>query len=1012
MSVDVGSAVGYLDLDINGFLSGLRTAQSEAKSSTAQIASDLSSGLQTVGDSIAKFGTAMTVGITMPVVTAVTASVNEFAKLEQAVGGVETLFEGSADTVIKNSETAYKRAGVSGVEYMEQVTSFSARLLQGLGGDTEEAARIADIAMVDMSDNANKFGTGIESVQNAYQGFAKANYTMLDNLKLGYGGTKEEMARLLADAEKISGIEYNMENFDDVIEAIHVIQEEMGVTGTTALEASTTISGSFGAAKAALSDFLAGLGSKDANMNQLTTNLVEAVKTAVGNIKEVLKTIWNNIPLEPWQKNVAAFVVAVGPALLVIGKLVSGLGSMISTISSIGGAIGKIKGAFTALGATATASGGTVGAAFTAALGPIAAVVAIIAVLAAAFATLWKNNEEFRNKMTAIWDGIKEKFAAFTEGVVERINALGFDFENFTEMLKAIWEGFCNFLAPIFEGIWQQVSNILSGIMDVLLGILDVFVGIFTGDWERVWEGIKGIFQAVWDFVVNTFENYLNVFKGVADTVLGWFGTTWDELWTNVKDFFVNTWDSIVTFFTNIATTISTAVSNFVTSVVTFFQELPTKIKQFITDAWSSVVEWAMNMVNKASEMGQNFLNAIVEFFTDLPYKVGYFIGNTLANIIVWIVEMVAKAKEMGINFLDAVVEFFTQLPGKVLQFITSALENVKTWATDMVVKAKEMGQQFLDNVVSFFTQLPGKVLGFINSTFDNVKTWVTKMVNKAKEMATNFINNVVDTLVALPGEVKGLLDSAIRNVATWVTDMGRKGLEAIQALINNVVEGAEAIPGKMATIGRNIVEGVWQGIKNAASWFTGQVKGFFSGIVDGVKGALGIGSPSKVFAAEVGRWLPAGVAVGFTKAMPEATKDIEDSLNDGIDSIRPDDIDINAKASVTSFASKFKDVYTDVVVWFESIEARINKSIGRMTESLAQLIQFGQMIVNPDGSLGYIGYNGFGPGQRYVDPENHKPNPGNPGGDTFNFYSPKALSEIEAARQMKQAKRDLAEGF
>ena len=177
----------------------------------------------------------MTVGITTPVVTAVTASVNEFAKLEQAVGGVETLFKGSARDVIENSESAYRRAGVSGVAYMEQVTSFSARLLQGLGGDTKEAARIADIAMVDMSDNANKFGTGIESIQNAYQGFAKANYTMLDNLKLGYGGTKEEMARLLADAEKISGIKYDMENFDDIIEAIHVIQEEMGVTGITDL---------------------------------------------------------------------------------------------------------------------------------------------------------------------------------------------------------------------------------------------------------------------------------------------------------------------------------------------------------------------------------------------------------------------------------------------------------------------------------------------------------------------------------------------------------------------------------------------------------------------------------------------------------------------------------------------------------------------------------------------------------------------------------------------------------
>ena len=177
----------------------------------------------------------------------------------------------------------------------------------------------------------------------------------------------------------------------------------------------------------------------------------------------------------------------------------------------------------------------------------------------------------------------------------------------------------------------------------------------------------------------------------------------------------------------------------------------------------------------------------------------------------------------------------------------------------------------------------------------------------------------------------------------------------------------------------------------------------FFSGIVDGVKDALGNNSPSKVFAKEIGQWLPAGVAVGFQSAMPAATKDIEDSLNDGIDSIKPDDIDINARASVTGFAAKFKDVYTDVVTWFESIEARIDRSINRMTESLAQLLQVGQMIVNPDGSLGYIGYNGFGPRPRYEDPDNPRRNPNNPNGDTFNFYSPKAISEVEAARLLNK---------
>lgn len=181
------------------------------------------------------------------------------AALQQSLGGIETLFKDSAATVIANAEKAYQTAGMSANDYMEQVTSFSASLLQSLGGDTEAAAAAADMALKDMADNANKMGTDMERITDAYQGFAKQNYTMLDNLKLGYGGTKTEMERLLADAQKISGVEYDISNLNDVYQAIHVIQGELGITGTTALEASSTFSGSMASMKAAFSDLLANL---------------------------------------------------------------------------------------------------------------------------------------------------------------------------------------------------------------------------------------------------------------------------------------------------------------------------------------------------------------------------------------------------------------------------------------------------------------------------------------------------------------------------------------------------------------------------------------------------------------------------------------------------------------------------------------------------------------------------------------------------------------------------------
>ena len=244
-----------------------------------------------------------------------TAAISGFADYEQLVGGVETLFGASGqslaeyadsvgktvdeavfeyaklmeaqNTTLANANEAYKTAGMSANEYMETVTSFSAALISSLGGDTQAAAEKADQAIVDMSDNANKMGSSMESIQNAYQGFAKQNYTMLDNLKLGYGGTKEEMQRLLDDAEAISGIEYDISSYADVVDAIHVIQEEMGIAGTTAKEASTTISGSVSSMKASWKNLLVGVADGSQNLDTLIDNFVGSVETVAENVLPV-----------------------------------------------------------------------------------------------------------------------------------------------------------------------------------------------------------------------------------------------------------------------------------------------------------------------------------------------------------------------------------------------------------------------------------------------------------------------------------------------------------------------------------------------------------------------------------------------------------------------------------------------------------------------------------------------------------------------------------------------------
>ena len=272
----------------------------------------------------------------------VTAGVKSYADLEQNLGGVETLFGKSANKVVENAKNAYKTAGVSANEYMAGVTSFSASLLQSLGGDTAKAADVADMAFRDMSDNANKFGTDMSSIQNAYQGFAKQNYTMLDNLKLGYGGTKTEMQRLLKDAEKFSGVKYDINNLNDVYSAIHVIQEEMGVTGTTAQEAEKTISGSVASMKAAFDNFLNGSGSPEALAESLTnvfsniggailqlapsilSGVVTLIQTLVPQISQLLLTM---IP-----QLLTAITNMINTLLSMVTSNLSGISKALSTI--------------------------------------------------------------------------------------------------------------------------------------------------------------------------------------------------------------------------------------------------------------------------------------------------------------------------------------------------------------------------------------------------------------------------------------------------------------------------------------------------------------------------------------------------------------------------------------------------------------------------------------------------------------------------------------------------------
>lgn len=407
-----------------------------------------------------------------------TACINAYADYEQLAGGVETLFKDSAETIHSFADNAYKTAGLSANEYMETVTSFSASLLQSLDGDTEKAAAAADLAITDMADNANKMGTAMESIQYAYQGFAKQNYTMLDNLKLGYGGTKEEMQRLLADAEKLSGVKYDLSSYADIVEAIHVIQTEMGITGTTAKEASTTIQGSVASMKAAWANLMVGMADDTQNFDMLLSNFIESIGTVADNLLPRI-----GIVIEGMGKLVAGLAPEIASALPTLtNELLPNLVEL--GVQSISALVQGIQENGDSLAAGALSIVGTLAEG-------IAELLPMVADTAASLAV-------------SLADGLTESLPNIIPVAIETISTL---VENLTEnantvidagiqIILALGEGLIAALPQLIETVPQIVINIANVINDNAPKLIDTALYLIT----RL---AVGLVQAIPTLVVN-----------------------------------------------------------------------------------------------------------------------------------------------------------------------------------------------------------------------------------------------------------------------------------------------------------------------------------------------------------------------------------------------------------------------------------------------------------------------------------------------------------------------------
>lgn len=478
---------------------------------------------------------------------------------------------------------------------------------------------------------------------------------------------------------------------------------------------------------------------------------------------------------------------------------VSGLGAVIAAMNwgTISSKIAMVKGALVKL---AAALGGV--------SLPAIAIIAVITAVALAFTNLWKNNEEFRNKITAIWDGIKAKFDEFGQGIVDRLNALGFEFEDITEVMKAVWDGFCEVLAPIFEGVFQQISNILNEALDILTGLFDIFAGIFTGDWDMVWQGVQEVFGAVWDFVVATFENWISTFTSLADTVLGWFGTDWETVWTNVKTFFSDTWNAISSFFSGILTGIKTFFTDTWNAIVSFFSGIlsgiyssvtgtMTEIHDTFTNIWDSITgflsgawETIKNIVTVGIMAVKEIISAAFQIIT-LPFR---FIWENCKDTVLSIWETI---KSVIGEKIDAVKEKITTVTTAISNVASAAWNAISSTASSLWEGIKgtigskiDAAKEKVSTATSTITSVASSAWSSVSSTASSLWSTISSTVSSKISAASSAVSSATSTITSVASSAWSSVSSAASSKWESVRSTISSKLSSAQSTVYSLMSG------------------------------------------------------------------------------------------------------------------------------------------------------------------------------------------------------------------------------
>ena len=551
--------------------------------------------------------------------------------------------------------------------------------------------------------------------------------------------------------------------------------------------------------------------------------LMPTIRSIVSRIQELVDKLNQ---LDPQTKEtiakIALVAAALDPMLVVLGKTISSVGTVFSAVSKLPALFSTVQGG---IGAITGALGVS--------LGPLLAIIAAVAALVAAFVHLWKTNDEFKSNIIAIWEQIKSTFTGLTQGITDRLNALGFDFESFTDVLKAAWDGLCNLLAPIFEGVFQNISNIFSGFADIFLNSLDVLIGLFTGDWEQCWDGIKGIFTSIWNFVVNTFRNIMNTLKDIADVVLGWFGTSWNEVWTSIKTFFVDTWNSIASFFTGIVTGIRDFFVNIWTEIYTFFSNIFNAIYTVVSTVFQTIYNTIMTVWNSIYET----IAPLLDVFKYLFETIFQAIHIIISNVMDWISEKISA------------------IWNAIVSFLTPILEGIKNTFTTIWNAVKSVIDTVLGAIQSVITSVWNAIYGFSSPILNSIKSVVSSVWDSISSKISSIMSTIKSTISSIWDSIKSAVSTKVSGVKTAIQDGFQAAVDWIKGLASDAWNwGADIISG--------IIDGIKSMINNLADTVTG--------VADTIRDFLHFSVPDKGPLTDYESWMPdfmKGLADGIDKS-------------------------------------------------------------------------------------------------------------------------------------------------